>query len=342
MRKNRYWKDSEKLIKMLAFTAVLTVILSGCGSNSSKEMANDSIAETEYAQQDGGAQLSEETGIASDTEVLSANSIQTERKLIKNVHLDVETKEYDSLMQVVSGEVKSLGGYVEESSVNGSNGTSSYRSGTMTIRIPAEKLDAFVKRINENSNVVYTSESASDVTLNYVDMESHVKALRIEQETLLGLLERAEKLEDIVTIQTQLTQVRYEIESYESQLKVLDNQVAYSTIYLNIREVERETLAQEKGFFSEVKAEFTNNLYLVGDRLRTAAIWFLGSLPAIIAWAAVLAAAFIGIRMLLKGRKFHASKKEKFACHEEEVWKNQFEAEKPQDKKEQEDSGDGD
>lgn len=340
MKKNRNWRDGRKLIKMLAFTAVFSVILSGCGSSRPKDMVNNSQTETGYSK-DSAEELSEETGIASDTGVLPADSIQTERKLIKTVHLDVETKEFDSLMKVVSGELESLGGYVEESSVNGSGGNISYRNGNMTIRIPAEKLDSFVKRVSENANVVFTSESASDVTLNYVDMESHVKALRIEQETLLGLLEKAEKLEDIITIQTQLTQVRYEIESYESQLKVLDNQVAYSTVYLNIREVERETPAQEKGFFSEVKVKFTNNLYLVGDRLRTAAIWFLGSLPAIVVWAAVFTGAFIGIRMILKRRKRCSSKKGNFASHEEEeVWKNQFEAEKPQTEEEQEDSGD--
>ena len=88
--------------------------------------------------------------------------------------------------------------------------------------------------MSEEANVTYSSESTEDVTLAYTDMQSHVAALRTEQETLLSMLGQAQSMEDILAIQTQLTQVRYEIESYESQLRVYDNQVDYSTVYLDI------------------------------------------------------------------------------------------------------------
>ena len=68
----------------------------------------------------------------------------------------------------------------------------------------------------------------------YVDMQSHVKALRTEQNTLLELIEKADKLKDIIALQSQLTQVRYEIESYESQLRMYDNRVNYSTLNLTV------------------------------------------------------------------------------------------------------------
>ena len=101
--------------------------------------------------------------------------------------------------------------------------------------------------------MTYSSESTEDVTLAYTDMQSHVAALRTEQETLLSMLGQAQSMEDILAIQTQLTQVRYEIESYESQLRVYDNQVDYSTVYLDIREVARETSAEGNSFGERVR-----------------------------------------------------------------------------------------
>lgn len=63
--------------------------------------------------------------------------------------------------------------------------------------------------------MTYDSKTTEDVTLEYVDTESHLKALKTEEETLLALLEKAEKLSDVFEIQEELTNVRYQIESYE-------------------------------------------------------------------------------------------------------------------------------
>ena len=64
-----------------------------------------------------------------------------------------------------------------------------------------------------------------NVTLQYVSTESRVKALETEQTRLLELLENAETMEDLLTIEARLTDVRWELENYASQLRVLDNQV---------------------------------------------------------------------------------------------------------------------
>ena len=70
-------------------------------------------------------------------------------------------------------------------------------------------------------------------------LQSHKKALLAEQESLLSMMEQAESIEDIIAINEQLTDVRYQIESMESQLRTYDNQVDYSTVNLYIDEVER-------------------------------------------------------------------------------------------------------
>ena len=70
------------------------------------------------------------------------------------------------------------------------------------------------------------------MTLQYVDTESRLYRVRTEQESLLRLMEQAEQLEDVIAVQGRLTEVNYEIQSYESRLRAMDNQVTYSTLYL--------------------------------------------------------------------------------------------------------------
>ena len=95
----------------------------------------------------------------------------------------------------------------------------------MTARIPAKRLDEFVQRVGEQSNITNKEERVEDVTLQYVDLESRKKALATEQDRLLELLEKAESVEDIISIEARLSDVRYELESMESQLRTLNNQI---------------------------------------------------------------------------------------------------------------------
>ena len=87
--------------------------------------------------------------------------------------------------------------------------------------------------------------------------------LETEQQRLLELLETAESLDDILTIESRLTEVQYELDSKESQLRTYDNQIDYSTVYLDINEVVRYTPQEQKGTWERISTGFRENLYSV-------------------------------------------------------------------------------
>ena len=181
---------------------------------------------------------------STDSSGMSTGTVKSQnQKIIYTYNYTTETKEFDSFYEKVTAKTETLGGYVENSETNGSVSDGVNRYAHMTLRIPADKMEQLTSMLDEESNVTYRSRSSENVTLQYADMEIHVKALRTEQETLLRLREKAEKLKDIIALQSQLTQVRYEIESYESQLRMYDNLIDYSTVYLDVYEVERTTSA---------------------------------------------------------------------------------------------------
>ena len=127
----------------------------------------------------------------------------SDRKLIKQQEYSVETKAFTEFVDALEGVVADSGGYVEYSDISGEESEyGDYRYARYTLRIPADRLDNFKGRMKEMANVTHISEQVEDVTLDYVDTESHISALKTEQESLMAMLEKAETLEDICLLYT--------------------------------------------------------------------------------------------------------------------------------------------
>ena len=167
------------------------------------------------------------------------------RLLIRTVTMSTETKTIDQVKADVESQIKSLGGYIENSSMSGTGKNRDLRMLYYTIRIPADKLDTLIATVGNSCTVLSSSENTTDVTLEYVDTKARVDSLRVEYEQLMTLLSEAKDLDNIIILQNRLSEVRYQIESAESRIRVLENQVQYATLNLQIAEVLEETQIEE-------------------------------------------------------------------------------------------------
>lgn len=299
----------------LLLAVLLLLTATGCGSNSaassSASYGNEASMSTSYYEdsyedeakaEESGEGVTSETGLDAQT--------ASGRKLIRTVYLSLQTTEFDSVLSNLASKTTELGGYIENSSVSGNSYYyQSTRYASYTIRIPSAKLDQFVEVVKELGNVTHKNESVEDVTLRYVDVESRKKALETEQERLMELLSNAENMEDLLAIEDKLSEVRYELENYGSQLRMLDNQIDYSTVNVDIDEVDRVTETGEKGFFEEIKDRFGDSLYVVGRGIRSFTIGFIGSLPIILVWAVIIVVIVIIVRSIFKKRNKKKEKK---------------------------------
>lgn len=242
----------------------------------------------------------------------------TERKLIKTVDISAETEEFDTLVPGLQKQVEALGGYIENNQVYE---ISSYyvddhlekqRCANITARVPKEKLDGFLAQIGEQTNVKSRSESVEDVTLQYVDLESHKKALLTEQERLMELLAQAESVEDIIAIEGRLSEVRYQLESMESQLRTYDNRIDYSTVYLSIEEVRKYSASYDASVGERIAKGFVKSIEDIGFGIRDFAIGFVIDIPYIILWGVIIVLAVLVLRVLWKAWRKRAEKKQ--AC----------------------------
>ena len=299
----------KKRIHLLSVLLAVAMLMTGCGGASqemaaSAPMAEDMAMEEAVAEEAFEMETAATAGVETNAEI--SETAQVNRKLIRTFDMQIETKEFDAVLSGIQTIVQELGGYIEQSSLDsGSAYYSTYnRYSYMTVRIPSDKLDGFINEVKETANVTYISESTEDITLRYVDVESRKIALETERDRLLELLEKAETVEDIITIEGRLSEVRYQLESYTSQLRTMDNQVDYSTVHINIREVQRETNVVPQTFWEEVTEEFGDTLYDLGRGFRDFAIWFLGSSPVIVLWVVIIAVIVVIFRTIGKKKRF--------------------------------------
>jgi hypothetical protein len=240
-------------------------------------------------------------GGSGETELYHSES----EKLIRTVTMQLQTKEFETLLTYLENKVAEVGGYVQSSQIYG-NGMDSYgyRSASLTFRIPQNHLDAFVSGVSENATVVRKSENAENITLKYADTEARLKSLQIEQERFLALLEKADTVESILVLEEHLTELRYEIESYASTLKLFDNKVNYSTVTMDVSEVKRIVpVEQDPTLWSRMKDGFSDTWYDIKDGLADFAVWFVTNILYLIVWAVILVAAFVIVKKKLNSIK---------------------------------------
>ncbi len=267
----------KRYLTLIAAILFLATILCGCSSE-----VNDQKTEAAYAVEETMASYGyssyNDYEISAEIEVPADTAVRDNRKLIKTVSLTVETEDFDNMLSDLEARISTYGGYVESVNVN-SRYASSQRYANYMIRIPAEQVDAFVDHVGSNCNVLTRSERQEDVTLQYVDTQSECAALRVEQERLMELLETAENLSDILEIESRLTQIRYRLESVESQLRTYDNQISYATVNLTVNEVEVYTPTEEKGFWEGLGDGLVSSTKGVWKLLKSVFYLFVVALP---------------------------------------------------------------
>lgn len=234
------------------------------------------------------------------------------RKLIKTVSLDLQTKEFDTLKQNLEKEIENCGGYVESSNYYIPQGEYQYRYYNLTVRIPAEKLDSFVKTAGNLGTLTDKSENVEDVTLNYVDMTAYKESLQIEYERVTEILKEATELDQILALESKLSELRYEINSYESQLRTYDNLISYSTVHIYISEVEVvKDITPTVG--SRIRNGFRESLNTVKNFFVDLFVWIVSHLPELLVAAVCIAILAVLVKKIAKKMKRRRAEKMKAA-----------------------------
>lgn len=309
------WKTRRIWALVTAMVLLAALSLSACGSKSYNTAAMaETMAAAAYVMdaeegQTDAAFLGENlntlkaesgSGLSPSSDI--GSPADTGRKLIRDVNMSVEARDFDGVLSQITDKVRELGGYVESSDVSGisvnSYGGSQQRYADIRARIPADRLDRFVETVESAGNVTSKQEQVTDVTLQYSDVQSRKKSMEIEQERLWALLEKAESLDAVVALEARLSEIRYELESYTSQLRLYDNQVDYSTVSINMREVKDLTPTAPDSIGTRIQKGFNRSLNNLGEAGTDLIVWIASNSPILLVLAVIIAAVVLFVRGL--------------------------------------------
>lgn len=299
----------KKLISVFLTLIFMVTLLSACGASSApgKNMAvMEQAAPEAPAMMAGGANDMLTSSSAGGSTALPEN-----RKWIVTVYLSAETEDLDAMTAALDQQITGLKGYVEDQNIyNGSAYASRrYRNANLTIRIPAETVDDFIRQVSGIANVISQEKNLEDITLSYVSTETRLKALQTEEARLLELMAQAETMADLLEIEARLTDVRYELENYASRLRTYDNQIDYATIHLDISEVQEYTPVKDPTLWERISSGFKDSLKDLWKSLQNLLVGIVVVSPFLLVYGAMVAVVVLLIRYIHK--KHPGGKKKK-------------------------------
>jgi hypothetical protein len=275
----------------------------GVSENGDYPQASASAAASSYApepEKDAGTGENSNAGYSSSIVVPD-----TSRKIILTQYIETKTKNFDDDLEKLNTALKTAGGYLQESNISGTK-PKTYedepRTASFTFRVPRQNAENFVKTALTAGEVVSNRSSGQDITKEYMDTEARVKTLRTRLDRLEKLLSEATKMADIVTLETEISNVTYEIESLEGQKKGWDNLVDYVTVQMSINEVNvlKPTVSEPKegslDFGQQLSNGFFSVLNGVVDFFKTLLLIIVAGSPIIIPVGAIVLIIIFSIR----------------------------------------------
>lgn len=283
----------------LLLSLLLAMMLVGCGADSAASAdfnSSESYTGDFWAAEDAEYDYSEQPetrGEATDSGTA---------KMIYTGYIELETQNFDTASSSLETLVTELGGYFQQSSV--SNRSSGYRYGSYTVRVPAAEFENFFQQVGELCHMTYKNANADNVSESYYDTEARLETARIKLERLQTLLAKAATMEDIITIESAISETERDIEELSGTLRHYDALVDYATIDVELNEVYKLSGQDEAAtsFGGRMRSAFSNGLKSVGSTLEDLAVWLAYSWV----WLIVLAAAVVVVVRLV--RRGHSGK----------------------------------
>lgn len=292
-----------RLFSLLLALTLLTALLAGCGA-SSGSAANGSMApaaagEAEMAvAEDAGTG---DYGFATQEAQSDGGAVTrpSDAKLIYTGNLSLECTDLNTAMAGLEELVNAHGGYLERQEVYHET---NWQTADYTVRVPSEQYEAFLNSVTdwEGCKVTYQSTTVDDVGEIYADIENRLETLQIKLDRLQSLLAQAENMEDIITIESAISEVEYEIEDLSGQKNHYDSLIDYSTVYISLQQVNTFSEGVNPTLGERLSRGFTRGLENFSQGCADLLVWMVSNLIGVLIFLAVVA---VVVTLLVRRRR---------------------------------------
>ena len=233
----------QRILSMAMTIAASVLVLTACGNSTetladigTNGMASEAAWSTDAAMPTAKSYSEERTDYDA-TYSSEAEAIKNSMMIARNARLTVDVGNLEDFNTNLEKSVEEFGGYFTNSNIeNYSSEWSSDRYAYYTFKIPADKLDSFLNKLDGETSVTQRSVQSEDISLQYVDNEARLSTLKTEKENLLKLMDSTTQVSDIIEIENRLSDIQYELDSAEQQKRLMEGRVKYSEVDLTAHE----------------------------------------------------------------------------------------------------------
>ena len=291
----------------LALALLLVLSLAACGGSKSAEFTAEApaaSADMAYPMEPG---MAEEMGFDFSSTASSGTNggaaYPAGQKLIRTAQMNLETTDFEKAVQGLTDLTEQMGGYFESSSVGKrSNG----RWADYTVRIPAEKYQSFLDQAGALCHETWRDTQQEDISERYYDTQGRLKTQQIKLERLQALLAKAENMEDIITIESAISETEQMIDDLSGTLRHYDGKVDYATVSISLSEVYKLSNVEEvpDSFMSRLGKAFSGGWSNFTDAIENFAValaygWM---------WVLILVVVAVVVVRVLRARRRKAKK----------------------------------
>lgn len=208
--------------------------------------------------------------------------------MIRTASVRLETKQFDATRAAIERIVRAHGGHLGQ--LQTSAPINEARSLTATLRIPADRLDSAQAEVKKLGRVTHESQKSDEVTEPYTDLVARLANARHTEQRLVEILRtRTGKVTDVLEVEREISDVREQIERMEAQRKTLENQVALSTVSLELREeFEKKIEVAPPTVGTLLWNALADGYTGAFQSLLALALFLLRAAPSLLLWAALL------------------------------------------------------
>lgn len=291
----------KKVIKIIALISLI-LFLAACSSNSKSEEAKMS-SDSRAGMDSGQVGIVEKSQSSFDNnakqEIAAPTELEVPNQLvIYQADLQLRVKKFEQTLQNIEEQVLKYGGYISESNVS-KNGVEQV-SGQITVRIPEKNFQAFLHDAEgQAAEVLQRNITGTDVTEEYVDLDSRLKSKKVVEERLTSFMQSAQKTEDLLKISADLAAVQEEIETIQGRIKYLENQTSLSTIHISLYEnkvIVPNLEDKDLNTWDKTKKQFMKSTNMLLAAISGFVVFIVGNLPII----GILAVATVFLYLYIK------------------------------------------
>lgn len=282
----------------LALTMLLSLTACGAASKTAASSANSRPADTVSATEEKGYFDAETNGGYDDEGRDSGGSVLENQKIIYTGDINLETTAFDETVKALAALAEVKGGYLESSTVGG--GSRGYRWADYTVRVPSAQFQGFLDQAGELAHVTWRNTNLENITETYYDTAGRLKTQQIKLERLQKLLAQAENMEDIITIESAISETEWNIEDLSGTLRHYDALVDFATVNVHVSEVYKYSDTEElpENFGDRLSSAMSRGWHSFVNGMEGFAVALAYSWMWLILWAVIIVAAVVILRKI--------------------------------------------